>query len=75
MGKNYRKTKSGKFQVSIRQQDKSVYRTFNQEDEAKQFVIDMKKSIKHFTAHPEDRSLKNVILTYLNHTVLNCINN
>lgn len=68
MGKNYRKTKSGKFQVSIRQQDKSVYRTFNQEDEAKQFVIDMKKSIKHFTAHPEDRSLKNVILTYLNHT-------
>ena len=68
MGKNYRKTKSGKFQVSIRQQDKSIYRTFDQEIEAKQFVIDMQKSIKHLTAHPEDRSLKNVILTYLVHS-------
>lgn len=62
--KNYRKV-GNKFQVSVRQQGKAIYKTFADEDEAKQFVLDLKKSIKHIQANPADRSLRNIMYQYL----------
>lgn len=62
--KNYRKV-GNKWQVSIRQQGKMIYRTFKTEPEAQEFVLNTKKSIAHLSANPQDRSLRNVLFQYL----------
>lgn len=64
MAQNYRKV-GNKYQVSIRQQGKMIYRTFATEIEAQQFVVDIKKALTHLSANPQDRSLRNVLFQYL----------
>lgn len=65
--KNYRLTPSGKYEVYLRRKGQQFYKLFDTENAAKQFVLDIEKSIQHLQANPADRSLKNILLQYQNH--------